>query len=369
MKKTDMELQAIREKLQMLQAEPPAAEVIALPWAPATAKVTRADRPSTQLSTEVSEGADSPQALAIEALRQRSHGSDQAALAAQAKIDSLIAQEIYRLEVQAHHINARSQQQAADILAMQRSAQQAAVTLARQGIQGHPLQAVIAQFLADAPAAAVPHITRDQQGHFALTHNTIDFHRAEHEAVDTANSLRNRQQAKPGLFSQPIESNPSAISEALRNTEASTGRSGATDRIKAPKMQTAVEGVIQFLGQLLNRGRRHRRQAMGLSSQVNSTFFGEVEEGFMDDPLEGYFLGEHFTLFDSMIWFSGAAIAGFAIKAITASFPLIKTSLLVAIASLIAFALYRAFTLKAADRSLIPRLCLAAAGLMLAILF
>ena len=205
MKSTDMELQAIREKLQLLQAEPPAAETLVLPWSEAggTASVPQpfrsavpAANQSPQQKLDHQNPNKSPQEIAIEALKQRSRGGDQAA---NARIDNLVAQELYRLEVQANYINERSQQQAADIMALKRSAQQASVGLRRQGIHTHPQLTAITQFLESYESAAVPRMEKDDQGHFNLTYDTVDFSIEPSKMRSiTAHTLRNRwQTAQP----------------------------------------------------------------------------------------------------------------------------------------------------------------------------
>ncbi|MEO0769735.1 MAG: hypothetical protein AAFY72_09915, partial [Cyanobacteria bacterium J06649_4] len=186
MKKTDMELQAIREKLLQLQAEPAAAEVMSMPWSssqqvPRTSVHVSApvrQSPMSTGSTVSSYGATSENrpARAAETLKQRSNAQTSA------HANELINQEIERLQIHAHNINERSQQQAAEILAMKRSAQQATVALRRHGLQDHPQLGIIEQFLEAYPSVAVPHLERDSSGQFCLRHDSINLHHAEQEA-------------------------------------------------------------------------------------------------------------------------------------------------------------------------------------------
>lgn len=388
MTQPDMELQAIREKLQSLQAEPPAAETLYLPWSEQTAH-------SRGQIEDVNR-----QEIAIEALKQRSRSGD----AMQARFDQLIAQELYRLEVQANVINEQSQKQAETILALKRSAQQASIGLRRQGIQDHPQLSIITHFLERCASAAVPQITRDNQGYFTLSYSTIDFQRAERDAVDTAHALRNRQQSvseqgsafglQDQLFSEPIPSaSPSPLSRKRRsrlqksfgNTidkalylfrqnqarkkryAGSGGKSSLSHRsdielaqgeiaqgwkaspLTAPSEVSGVEAE-----QLATEGLAHD------SSKLDAR-----EEGFLDLPgITG-----QFSWLDGTIWFSGAAIARIVVQMIALTYPIVQTLFVVAIATTITFALYQVVINRSDDYSLIYRLCIVMMGLMLAGLF
>ncbi|KPQ35551.1 MAG: Pentapeptide repeats (8 copies) [Phormidesmis priestleyi Ana] len=454
-----MELQAIREKLQQLQAEPPAAEALALPapWsdpknnaepAPHAAgsqsipvahnpqfvqslayqqgSHSISPRPDQQLNNPRLNNPDqqinqSPQEKAIEALKQRSLGHDQAAIA---RMDHLVAQEIYRLEVQANNINERSRQQATEIMAIKRSAQQASVGLRRQGIHDHPQLTAIIQFLADHQSAAVPYIERDSQGHFTLAYDTIDFHQAEQEAIDTAHALRNRRQAShavpisqpphQALFTQPI------ASSAQHNTLTPPRNNYETAKswIEAA-CNFAVEGTSELIhtfssgsaSDLTEKGKRRRRRrntvtiegdypetnslnhdewpegieegfgqaglsAMGGfsmgSSDMGSSDMGSSDMGSSDmgssDMAEGY-LNHQFSWLDGTIWFSSAAIARIMIQAIAASYPIVQTLSLMGLVGVIVFALYKVIISKSTDYSLVYRLCIGMMGLFLAGLF
>ncbi len=448
-----MELQAIKEKLQQLQAEPPAAEALTLPlpWADVTAsgrydgsahtaayntahtttqttkdaqaqsrnradhRVDRLDNAFTEETTR------SPQERAIEALKQRSAaggvGSRGAAMpasgydrAAIAHRDNLVAQEICRLEVQASNINERSRQQAADIMALKRSAQQASVGLRRQGIQSHPQLAVITDFLTRYESAVVPHVERDSQGRFELTYDTIDFHRAEQDAMENAHTLRRRQQ---GVQASAADSLPPSVSGALPFAEPiasafdsealdSEERFGTSVENKKPNPRRSSDypepdawlstlsnffastlggfgGLVEqvaspFMG-LLSGGskRRHRRKVvrpeMAHSFQSNS-----IEEGFltgdsMDAVMDTHYAESNFSWLDGTIWFSGAAISRIVIQTIAVSYPLVQTAALLILVGIITFAIYRVISSSSHDYSLVYRLCIVMAGLFLAGLF
>lgn len=372
MKHTDMELQAIREKLQMLQAEPPAAETLTIPWSAAKAET----------STEVN-ASESPQVIAIETLKQRSRGGDQAD---KARMDYLVLQELSRIEAQASHINERSQQQARDIMALKRSAQAAAVGLRRQGIHDHPQLAAITQFLDRYESASVPHIERNEQGLFDLFYNTIDFHQAEHEAIDTANALRSRRRIYQTLpFTQPIKSSTADLSLAepsvsdhsdkeaskdkqSRHTGNKLGRSIPTSSawIKATfegVMSTVNSRSFNPIGKMTKSRRHRRRRPVPIPPG----------EAFSADSSVGHYPGNayssQFTWLDGTIWFSGAAIARIIVQSLLSGFPMVETALLVGLISVIAFALYRVVIEKSPNYTLVYRLCIGMMGLFLGGLF
>ena len=194
MKQTDMELQAIREKLLLLQAEPATAEVMSMPRGSSQQRPRtslQSSRHSSQRQAPAPTIIENRPAHAAETLRQRSN------VQTSTHANELITQEIERLQIHAQNINERSQQQAAEILAMRRSAQQAAVALRRQGLQDHPQLSIIEQFLEAYPSVAVPHLERDSSGQFCLRHSSVNLHHAEQEARSTAQALRNRRTPHP----------------------------------------------------------------------------------------------------------------------------------------------------------------------------
>ena len=358
MKKTDMELQAIREKLLSLKAEPPAPEAVPMPW-----------------SQPKPPGANPPHsrpAQVVEALQQRSSSPGPAA---PAQADSLIAQEIHRLEVQAHDINMRSQQQAADLKAIKRLAQQAAVTLARQGIHDHPKLEAITQFFADYPSAVVPCIDRDAQGSFVLSYSPVDFDDADHAAAAIAQSLR--QRSKPGLFAQPIESGAASGRPLMKGAVEKRDQKGnkpdpATAIYSAALenewLQTAIERAVHRFRRLRAQARRHRRQTVQVKLQggaVNSpTLEGENQSA--SQSVSERFASSQYSLFDGAIWFSSAAIVLLVIKAMAVGYAPIGTLVTVAVVGATCFALYQVMFSQPSNYSLLYRLCAAMLGLFLA---
>ncbi|MFK8182830.1 MAG: hypothetical protein AB8B99_05600 [Phormidesmis sp.] len=440
MKQTDMELQAIREKLQSLQAEPQAAETLSLPWAsndhgltgqtshrsgqehhnPTHAdNIDLEESHATQQSRQPHGSQNkSPQEIAIETLKQRSRGGESAS----ARIDNLMAQELYRLEVQANLINEQSQKQAENILALKRSAQQASIGLRRQGIQNHSQLAIITEFLEHYPSVAVPHIDRDSQGTFTLSYITVDFQQAEQDAIDTAHALRNRQQQTTTnqtdnvsfnqeppstLFSQPLPPLRRAHKDsAIRNiyaeetspTRSSINNPGepiSTTRPRKNRLQKSLGNTIDKVLYLLGSNQERKRQTVETNRVISNSVVSEgidlfnnvsthsTVEGFVDHEgrishtdADFIFSGpsKHgnshpFSWLDGTIWFSGAAIARIIIQTIALSYPIVQTLFVITLASAITFALYRVVIARSENYNLIYRLCIAMAGLLLASLF
>ena len=369
-----MELQTIREKLRSLQADPPTAEAVSLPW-------------SQQAGIDGYEGDRSRQEIAIEALKQRSHGAE----SAQAYNDSLIAQALYRLEVQASIINEQSQKQAETLLALRRSAQQASLGLQRQGIESHPQLSVITQFLERYSSAVVPHLEKDNQGHFTLSYISVDFQCAERDAIDAARTLRSRGRAaslQEQLFSEPIPSvlathlsqdRPEerlaegwAMSEPTQTHRLKTCTAKNIKKNRKNRLQKSLGNIIDQVLYLLNpkRKRVHANAEAMLSDRDSS---GSREEGFMDAanasslPADPFF--DQFSWLDGTIWFSGAAIAKIVVQMIAFYYPTVQTLFVTAIAITITFTLYQVIISRSDDYSLVYRLCIAMAGLMLASIF
>lgn len=350
MTKTNIDLQPIRKKLQMLKAELPAAEALSSPWS-----APRSAGADSQVYSRQSGSASTQPRVAIETLQQRSGKlGGREAKPTVAQVDSLVAHEIQALEVRAHQINVRSQQQTADIMAMKRAAQQATVALARQGIYDHPQLAAIAQLFENDLSAVVPHVERDTQGYFVLTHAPVDFQRAEQEAIDTADALRSRQLMPDLLFDQPIAPSPPAHGR-LVGAEASPSLQPTGDE---DPLQTLVANARTYLDRWLWQGRRrgHRNATRPVNHPGNRS--GR-------DRTSGHFSWSHFSWLDGAIWFSGAAIARIVVEAALVSHPILRMPLLIALVGAIALAIYRVVFAKSSDFSLAYRLSAALLGLFL----
>ncbi|MEM6449218.1 MAG: hypothetical protein AAF703_02785 [Cyanobacteria bacterium P01_D01_bin.105] len=434
-----MELQAIREKLQSLQAQPPAAETLSLPWSMSNESMVHeqalsahadssqerfssvnltpqdnqaAHRASPSRTPQYASENQSAQALAIETLKQRSRGGE----AANARIDSLIAQELYRLEVQANIINEQSEKQAENILALKRSAQQASIGLRRQGIQNHPQLAIITEFLERYRSAAVPHLERDEQGYFALSYNTVNFQQAQQDAMDTADALRNRGQHLPTatstsstesirtgqtsapqdealqdiLFSQKIPAAYPNHHSAVTRSPISAGPANLSSvpqptRTRKNRLEKSLGNTIDKVLSLFGQNKARKRKPTGIPIELmdNSAGHQHLEEGFIKPGTAAFTTDDNpslsssdsdeytrsFSWLDGMIWFSGAAIARILMQTVALNYPIAQTLFVILLAGSICFALYKVVIAKSDDYSLIYRLCIVMAGLLLASLF
>ncbi len=398
MKKTDMELQAIREKLRLLEAEPVAGDAMSVPWSSPQAQSPQVKTSASTPSYRRTAGAtDSPQAAAMEALRKRSSTQRQES-ASRAK--ELVEQEIDRLEMQARHINERSQQQAAELLAMKRSAQQAAVALRRQGIH-HPQLETIAQFLDQYPSASVPYLKRDTQGQFNLSHTTVNLHHAEQEAIDTAQALRQLHTGNPRgrhpaagrppaispltassdpscvPFSQPIESGSSVGGARASMIKTAAKASSGRQRSCATKQwQTALRKLLLKLKEQITvnfstyfNNRFSVSYPSDSLAESDSLDCGPLDYGPLDYGPEYAGIYERspsrFSWMDGAIWFSTAAIIRIVLEAILLSYPPLRMPLMLLLFSAISFSFYRVFVAKSSDLTSIYRLGVVLLGLFL----
>ncbi len=408
MKKTDMELQAIREKLRLLESEPIAGDVLSVPWSspqphlshhsPQThsssvpQKTQKSDMPAAKPSCQqhtypqrayqqhTANAADSPQAAVIETLRKRSRTQPQAS---DKRVNKLVEQEIGRLEIQARKLNERSQQQATELIAMKRSAQQATVALRRQGIR-HPQLDTIAQFLDQYSSATVPHLERDSRGQFKLSHTTINLNHAEQEAIDTARSLRihagsrqtdplavshtsasgyksantSKESHRPSHtpFAQPIEPGP-----RITNTLSSTVRTSlGKRRARSGKPWTATLETLLL--------KLKKQITLKVSSHYPSNGFSETNPLDYGPEYAGIYKQSPFQFpwVDGAIWFSAAAIARIVLRAIVLSYPAVGIPVVLILSSAALFSIYRVFVLKALDlTTAYYRLCAVLLGLFI----
>jgi len=349
MNKTDMELQAIKDKLLSLQAEPAAAEGLSAPWPgpqqasyPVYMGESTYRQQLTAQSKAAEEAEESRQAMAIKALRKRS-GNPQA--------DNMVAQEINRLEVLANNINERSQQQATEIVAMKRSAQQAAVALRRQGVHDHPKLQVIEQFLSAYPSTSVPLLERDNQGQFRLNHTVVDLHHAEQEASNIANALRRRQSVGNSVERERLPYNSDLFREPISPEVAGNRQAKSSgQRGSASSQKGSTLGLKKLLASLSKIGQRQRTKAPDLDNLPQQS-----------ERVSG---NSAFSWTDAAIWFSGAAIARIILEAIVVSVPLLRMPILLLLFSVISFSIYRVVVAKSIEMPAVYRLAITLIGLI-----
>ncbi|MEL6352015.1 MAG: hypothetical protein AAFR58_09630 [Cyanobacteria bacterium J06627_28] len=348
MKDTDMDLQAIKEKLQQLQAEPVESEVLAMPWSSSQQMALPIHR--QHIPTANGQTTNKNSTAAIEKLQQRSvpsatsthHGNAQTV---NGYGGDLIAQQIYRLEILANNINARSQEQAAELIAMKRSAQQAAVGLRRQGIHSHPQLDVIETFLSQQSETSVPRIERDSSGQFHLNDAVVYLNKAEQDAQTTAQSLRNRRAPQHLSLSQPPFSQ-SPFSQPIANTQG-----------------TAYDEALESATPPRNR----RRQAIGLPSLLAGLRRRMFTKRIPAASDSGAYTQSHgrFSWTDGAIWFCGAAIARIIIETVVLSFPALRMPMLLVLFSAISFSIYRVVTSKSTSFTSAYRLAIVLLGLFM----
>ncbi|MEL6491309.1 MAG: hypothetical protein AAFQ95_15235 [Cyanobacteria bacterium J06621_3] len=390
MKKTDMELQAIRKKLRQLESEPSAGDVLTAPWStPVSAPAARrqssrnpASRPAyfenaaytpQSYPTGPSSKDVSPQATAIEALKQRSTNQAHSthSVHGERRADNLIAQEIYRLEIHAQSINERSQQQAAELLAMKRSAQQAALAFRRQGIHEHPQLEIISELLATQSTTTVPQIERDSQGYFSVTQSLVDLHRAEQEALSNAETLRNRMpfsnHTEPfGIhepadsfipFSEDIENGPNLDDYELASTRPSKREDASLPR-KTRRMPGLlwIFSLFRMFSPMVKR-RPNSRQGNAHSNRLSTAGMGNSQAAIPSS--------NRFSWLDGTIWFSAAAITRIVLEAIVLSYPLLRMPLLLILFSAISFSIYRVVVSQSSSWTSAYRLGVVLLGLFL----
>ena len=351
MNKSAMELQAIRDKLQSLKAEPPLEEDNPLPWS-STALSSHRSYPRQQ-STEADDQNLAQIASTVETLKQRSNlhlqqypNVDNVDAASTAALpspspssappppstevqDRLLELNWQRLATQAQRINQLSQTQESAILELKAIADRLERDLRKREMLGEQTaySAELIPTVCEYESAIVPEVTQDSQGRVILTHRALDLYQAEREATLTAQALRDRTVSRNIPF-QGLDTLPDL---------------GLNCLIEEPMsyLQTFWNGCSDQVQDLFNRPPRRashrprsRRKPTGLS------------------------------WLDAMIWFSSAAIIRLGLDFLLAAYPALWPPVLVIILALVTIALYHTAFAKHPDFGLGYRLLLAIAGLI-----
>ena len=374
MKQTNAELEAIKKKLQSLQADPYVAETISLPWSVSKGYAPSQERDHTQEASDGKETSSEQnytvtgsassskrrQEVAFSALQQRSHATG----TVDTRTENITSKTMYRLETLANNINDQSQKQAQDILAFRRSVQQAYLGLRQEGIpESHPTLLALRNFLQRYASTTVVSIEKDDIGEFTFSYETVDLHRAEREAQNNAHMLRRGWQEE--TVERPLE----------------------PPRQKRNRLQKSLGNLVDQVLYLFGQNKRRRRQHAAQTEDVieglelGTSHLNDLEEGIVEsdekysradaseavlEPWEGH--GE-ISLLDGAIWFSAAAIARIVVQSVALSYPIVQTLFVIAIGLAITFALYRLVIVQTNNYSAIYRICAAIAGLFLIILF
>ncbi|MEO1402771.1 MAG: hypothetical protein AAFV72_16195 [Cyanobacteria bacterium J06635_1] len=347
MNETDMELQAIRQKLQSLKAEPAPDEALAIPWSQPRAHLPAPSHPPSKSGPDL---AQVQVDAAIEALKQRSsqpygdprdsraegdrddrHAAHRhAAQRYGAPTGTPLDQVLQHFESQLQKVNSLAEQQESAILGLKQLADHVADIISQQGIDDHPKLAAIAALFEAYPSTVIPTIECDRAGNYGLGYRTVDFYRAEHDAQLTAQTLRSRVSAEPG--DQP----PETDLPTYFNQSPSQGLPG--------KPTGFFEEGLLFLQSIWELTLSSFNPGAGASRQRTRP---------------------RFTLLDAAIWFSGAAITRILLDVIFQIYPVLWTPLVVTLIGVVAVTLYRTLLSNRPSLGFSYRILVALAGLLM----
>ncbi|NEP17812.1 MAG: hypothetical protein F6J97_13055 [Leptolyngbya sp. SIO4C1] len=291
MNDTDMELQAIRQKLASLKVESSPDNALAAPWS------APRQTPSSPDSAQAT--------VAIETLKQRSTQSYAAySEASPAELQPLITQGVRQFELQVQAINGLAQQQAAALARLKQLAERLEYDLRSRGVDSHPEVASIAEFFLAYEATTVPTIERDPQGNYALASHKVDFYQAQRDALTTAQALRQRAGWSATSDAAATEANwagEPAIIDWLSRAQQILKRFWS-------RCLTAVNRQ-QLLPPSQSPGRLRRRRT-------------------------------RFTALDAAIWFSSAAIVRVLLDIAFQSYPMLWMPTMLGLIAIVAIAIY-----------------------------
>ena len=345
MNKSEMELQAIRKKLESLKAEPPSEEGHSLPWSAPTQASSLSH--SNRKSTEKADPQVAQIAATVETLKQRSNPHLQqfpdptetaaptptASLSTEA-LDRQIELTWQRLGSQAQKINELSQMQETAMLEFKEIVDQ----LEREMRKRHRLDPsdnyadASTLMVCEYESAVVPDVAQDRQGRLILSHRPIDLYQAEREAALTAQVLRDRHLNRNLAFE-------------------------GSDRVPDLGFSCLIEEPIGFIQTLWNKGYAQVRQLIAPSPRRTSRRSpGRRPTHRPPAP--------SFSWLDMMIWFSSATILRLGLNFLLAAYPGLQLLVLVMFLAVAAIALYRIAFTRHADLGLGYRLLSAIAGLL-----
>ncbi|MFE4107268.1 hypothetical protein [Almyronema epifaneia] len=332
MNNTDMELRAIREKLQSLQQEPLSLEATALPW-DGHSDDPPGSRETPRRSPTLPRSSPDQIRTTVETLRQRSSQP----LASPppdrgvsepppAEVELPVAQYQQQLQQQAQQINQLSLAQEEAILQLKSMSDRYNLDLkhhlTRSG-QAVPLPLPLCAF----DAALVPAVHQNAQGNLTLTYRHLDLQQEERYAYELAENLRQRHgYQSPGLG------------------EPSDGFDLALEAIWAEPIK-----AMQTLSLWIQQVYRLWRRKLGSPGQRTR------QRQLQSAPL---------TFLDAVIWFSGGAMLRVGINFLLIAHPLLRLPVMLLLLGLSAGAIYRAVLLPRPDYAMGYRLLIAIAGLI-----
>ena len=340
MNKSEMELQAIRKKLESLKAEPPSEEDNSLPWS--TTTVSSGLSYSNRKSTEKADPQLAQIASTVETLKQRSNirlqqfpqpmeasPSTPVSLSTEAH-DRQIELTWQRLGTQAQKINELSQTQENAILEFKVIADQLEREMRKRDLLDDP--GAPPPIVCEYESAFVPDVTPDSQGRLILSHRPIDLYQAEREATLTAQTLRDRAVSRNPPFEE-------------------------ADRLPDLGVGCLMEEPIGFIQTIWSKGSAQVRHLLNRPTR-RSNRRSPGRRSLNRQP------AQTFSWLDMMIWFSSAAILRLGLNFLLAAYPSLQLLVLVLFLAVAAIALYRIAFTRDTDLSLGYRLLSAIAGLI-----
>ncbi|MEO0824501.1 MAG: hypothetical protein AAFW84_09140 [Cyanobacteria bacterium J06635_15] len=356
MKSEEMELQAIKEKLQRVRQEPLSSEAATLPWVP----------PSRAVSPNAGSGATSIRpsvhqyAAAVETLKQRSSqhlqtfrsdGQSQT-YAGASEITSAefgppsrqpTTPQPWEMEVhlqalakQAAHINQLSEHQEAAMLAMKAIADQISFEgydMAAWNDQ-NVLSGEMAAALCEFQSAVVPMVQQTRRGTYVLDYREVDLYRDHRQAQEVAGDLRDRRQEHIGFD--------------LANRLADLGWGGLWTESLA-----VLSRGGHWVTHLLNKGLKR----VGPSPKPHSKYAPQQRKR----PVQSR---SRLTPLDGLIWFSGAAIVRICLDFVVAKNPVLFPYIAISMLGIGLFVLYRSTLAPRPNYTLGFRLLIVIAGLV-----
>ena len=327
MNETDMELQAIRQKLQNLKSEAVPASP-ASPWLPPR---------QTSVSTHLAEVT-----AAIESLKQhRTAAASPAPLAPTpgtptpvAPLPQLpsppdsewIGQVLQQCESHIARVNDFGQQQGMALLQLKQYLDQIELEFEHRGWDTPAEVDAAIQFLMDQDGFGIPLIERSQRGQLQLHYHTVDVYQAEHEAMTTAQALRQSQQDY-GSYAP------------------ATGQDDYGDEL----------GPIVGLGGLDILQQTAERAWQWCQAQLGQT----------GSPTRRSKRQTPFTPMDALIWFSGAAIVRALLNVVFQVYRPLWAPMVLLLLGVGAIALHRTLNSRHRPTGLVYRLFVMVAGFVI----
>ncbi|MEM9903893.1 MAG: hypothetical protein AAF921_02570 [Cyanobacteria bacterium P01_D01_bin.44] len=312
----DVELQAIRQKLAALKAQPPPDQAQNIPWSPSRYHATQRESPPIAKPTN----STAQVIAAIETLKQRStqlghpvYGPTQTTANALDKCPLL--------DAQVQKINALAQQQAVAIQGLKQLVEDIQHDLYQQGREDNPMLNEFTAFFELYPSTTIPIVQKGEIGQYDLRYLTVDFYQAERDAQVTAQTLRKRSIG-------PITHNIPESSHEFDIPEQPDGEGASFSLF----LQSLWHSGFGWGRRVDNRAPIHHRTP--------------------------------FTPIDAATWFSSAAITRILVEGILQNYPALRTLAALGAISIVVVTLYRTFSHSQPNLSFSYRILVALAGLV-----